>query len=70
MNPDFLYILGIVNAWRRKDWGRALVQPKGVAGLIMYWSLLGLAISARVAREPPKAEPAPTQAPSSEERRV
>jgi V/A-type H+-transporting ATPase subunit I len=40
------YILGIVNAWKRKDWGRALVDPKGIAGLAMYWSLIAFGLSA------------------------
>ena len=40
------FILGIYNAFRRRDWGRALVQSKGIAGLVLYWSLLGLAVSA------------------------
>jgi V/A-type H+-transporting ATPase subunit I len=39
------FILGIFNAWRRKDWARAFIEPKGLSGLVMYWSLLGLALS-------------------------
>jgi V/A-type H+-transporting ATPase subunit I len=39
------YLLGIYNAIKRRDWPRAFVHPKGVAGLVMYWSLLGLALT-------------------------
>jgi V/A-type H+-transporting ATPase subunit I len=39
------YILGIYNAWKRKDWARVLVHPKGLAGLILYWSLLLIALT-------------------------
>ena len=40
------YLLGIYNAWRRRDIGYMLVHPKGIAGLVLYWSLLGLAVGA------------------------
>ena len=40
------YLLGIFNAFRRRDWGYMLVNPKGIAGLVLYWSLLGLAVGA------------------------
>lgn len=39
------YLLSIFNAWKRRDWGHMLVHPRGIAGLILYWSLLGLAVS-------------------------
>jgi V/A-type H+-transporting ATPase subunit I len=39
------YILGIYNAWKRGDTARALVHPKGLAGLILFWSLLALALT-------------------------
>jgi V/A-type H+-transporting ATPase subunit I len=37
--------IGIFNAWKRRDWGRVWVDPKGVAGLVMYWSLIGMGLS-------------------------
>jgi len=40
------FLLGIFNAYRRRDWGYMLANPKGIAGLILYWSLLGLAVGA------------------------
>jgi len=39
------FILGIFNAWKRRDWGRALVEPKGIAGLVLYWSLIAFGLS-------------------------
>jgi V/A-type H+/Na+-transporting ATPase subunit I len=39
------FILGIFNAYRRGDWARAFIEPKGLSGLILYWSMLGLALS-------------------------
>lgn len=39
------YLLAIFNAWRQRDWGRLLVHPRGIAGLVLYWSLLGLVVS-------------------------
>jgi V/A-type H+/Na+-transporting ATPase subunit I len=39
------FILGIFNAWKRRDWSRALVEPKGIAGLVLYWSLIAFGLS-------------------------
>jgi len=36
------FLLGIYNAWMARDWGRLLFDPHGIAGLVLYWSLLGL----------------------------
>jgi len=36
------FILGIVNAWIARDWGHLIFDPHGIAGLVLYWSLLGL----------------------------
>lgn len=38
------FLLNILNAWTSKEWGQLLVEPHGVAGLVLYWSLVGLAI--------------------------
>ena len=37
---SFGTILGIINSFRRKDFGMMLFAPNGIAGLIFYWSLL------------------------------
>lgn len=37
--------IGIFNAWKRRDWPRVWVDPKGVAGLVLYWSLICLGLS-------------------------
>jgi V/A-type H+-transporting ATPase subunit I len=35
-------LLGIWNAWMRRDWGKLLFAKNGLAGLLLYWSLAGL----------------------------
>jgi V/A-type H+-transporting ATPase subunit I len=40
------YLLNIFNAWRARDWGRLIFDHHGLAGLLFYWSLLGLGASA------------------------
>ena len=36
-------LLNLYNAWRAQDWGRFFFDSNGLAGSILYWSLLGLA---------------------------
>lgn len=36
------FIISIFNAWVARDWGRLLFANNGLAGLLLYWSLLGL----------------------------
>jgi V/A-type H+-transporting ATPase subunit I len=36
------FTLGIINAWLAKDWGKFFFDNHGLAGLLLYWSLLGL----------------------------
>ena len=38
-------ILALVNDARRKNWAHMIFSGKGVAGLVLYWSLLGLLIT-------------------------
>jgi V/A-type H+/Na+-transporting ATPase subunit I len=38
------YLVNIINAWTTRDWGDLLFHPHGVAGLVLYWSLVGLAL--------------------------
>lgn len=38
------FLLNIFNAWTIKNWGHMLFEPHGIAGLLLYWSLIGLAI--------------------------
>jgi len=42
------FLLNIYNAWVARDWARLLFDPNGLAGLVLYWSLLGLAGSIAV----------------------
>lgn len=49
-------ILGIVNAAIRKDWVGMIFGGKGIAGLLLYWSLIGIVLNATMANFPiPKA---------------
>jgi V/A-type H+-transporting ATPase subunit I len=34
------FLIGIYNAWMLRDWGRVLVDHNGIAGLLLYWSLV------------------------------
>ena len=36
------FIFGIINAAVAKDWGRVFFDNHGLAGLVLYWSLVGL----------------------------
>lgn len=40
------FLLNIYNAWRARDWGRLIFDHHGLAGLLLYWSLIGIAASA------------------------
>jgi len=40
------FLLNLYNASRARDWGRFLFDPNGMAGLVLFWSLLGLGASA------------------------
>jgi len=35
------FVLNLVNAWRSRDWPRLLLEKNGVAGLALYWTLIG-----------------------------
>lgn len=39
------YLLNLYNAFRARDWGRLLFDPNGLAGLVLFWSMLGLVAS-------------------------
>jgi V/A-type H+-transporting ATPase subunit I len=39
-------LLNILNAWKARNWGRLIFAQNGIAGLVFYWSLLGLGIGA------------------------
>jgi V/A-type H+/Na+-transporting ATPase subunit I len=36
------FLLSIYNSYIARDWGKLLLDHNGVAGLVLYWSLLGL----------------------------
>jgi V/A-type H+-transporting ATPase subunit I len=40
------FLLNILNAWMARDWGRVLFGNNGLAGLVLYWSLIGLVAGA------------------------
>ena len=40
------FIIGIINAVISKNWGQLFFERNGLPGLLLYWSLLGLAGSA------------------------
>jgi V/A-type H+-transporting ATPase subunit I len=46
------FLIGILNAWMVRDWGRLLFGHNGIAGLVLYWSLLGLVAGAFAKRFP------------------
>jgi V/A-type H+-transporting ATPase subunit I len=40
------FLLNILNAWVTRDWGRLFFDHNGIAGFVLYWSLLGLGAGA------------------------
>jgi len=46
------FILGIINAYMARDWGRLFFDHYGIAGLVLFWSLLGLAAGAFLVKLP------------------
>lgn len=42
------FLTNIINAWMVRDWGRLLFNHNGIAGLVLYWSLIGLVARAFV----------------------
>jgi V/A-type H+-transporting ATPase subunit I len=42
------FLIGILNAWVARDWGRLLFGNNGIAGLVLYWSLVGFAAKALI----------------------
>ncbi len=45
------FLLNLVNAWTAKNWAHLLVEPHGVAGLLLYWSLIGLALEVATGKQ-------------------
>jgi V/A-type H+/Na+-transporting ATPase subunit I len=35
------FALNLINAWRTRDWPRLLLEKNGLAGIALYWTLLG-----------------------------
>ncbi|MDD5370955.1 MAG: V-type ATPase 116kDa subunit family protein, partial [Anaerolineaceae bacterium] len=44
------FLLGILNAAMARDWGHLLFDSHGVAGLLLYWSLLGIVAELALSR--------------------
>ena len=42
------FACNLVNAWLVQDWGRLVFSSSGLAGILLYWSLIGFATSALV----------------------
>jgi V/A-type H+-transporting ATPase subunit I len=40
------FLINIFNAARNRDWGHLIFSNNGIAGLVLYWSLLGLGAGA------------------------
>jgi V/A-type H+-transporting ATPase subunit I len=40
------FLLNILNAWVARDWGRFFFDHNGIAGFVLYWSLIGLGAGA------------------------
>lgn len=45
-------LLNLYNALRARDWGRFFFDPNGLAGAVLYWSLLGIVASVFVPNFP------------------
>jgi len=45
-------LISVLNAWTKKDWGGLLFDAHGIAGLALYWSLVGLAIEVMIGKFP------------------
>jgi V/A-type H+-transporting ATPase subunit I len=43
---SFGFLIGMYNAWRNRDWGKLFFDHNGLAGFVLYWSLLGLVLPA------------------------
>src|SRR5271157_36980 len=46
------YLVFIVNALMAREWGKLLFDHHGVAGLVLYWSLIGLAVEVATKHAP------------------
>jgi len=42
---NLAYLINFLNAWKSKNWSRLLLGSTGITGLLLYWSLIGLAAS-------------------------
>jgi len=40
------FVCNLINAWLVRNWERLLFSPSGLAGVLLYWSLIALAVSA------------------------
>jgi V/A-type H+-transporting ATPase subunit I len=46
------FLLNIWNAWVARDWGRLFFDHNGIAGFVLYWSLIGIGAGAFVSGFP------------------
>jgi len=46
------FLISIFNAFKQRDWGKLFFDHYGLAGLVLYWSLVGLAAGALIPNMP------------------
>jgi V/A-type H+-transporting ATPase subunit I len=46
------YLVNILNKWNTKETGELLFGSHGLAGLVLYWSLIGLALEVMLGKHP------------------
>jgi V/A-type H+-transporting ATPase subunit I len=46
------FVCNLINGWLMRDWERLLFSTSGVAGIVLYWSLIGLLASISVGSFP------------------
>lgn len=46
------FVVGIANAWVARDWGRLFFDATGLAGALLYWSLIGLVAELLLGKRP------------------
>jgi V/A-type H+-transporting ATPase subunit I len=46
------YVINILNSFTTRNWGKFLFDPHGLAGLLLYWSLIGLVVEGISGKHP------------------
>jgi len=45
------FVLSIINAWKLKDWGHVLFDHNGLAGMVLYWGMIGMLAGAYTGKQ-------------------